>query len=87
MAESQRPRRKTREGRVISDSMQKTVVVAVERRVAHPVYRRIATRTTKHKAHDEESTCRVGDRVRIMETRPLSAGKCWRVIEILERAQ
>ena len=87
MADTERPRRKTREGRVVSDRMDKTIVVAVERRVAHPVYRRIATRTTKHKAHDEENTCRVGDRVRIMETRPLSAEKCWRVIEVLERAK
>jgi small subunit ribosomal protein S17 len=87
MADNDRPRRKVREGRVVSDRMDKTVVVAVERRVAHATYRRIATRTTKHKAHDSENACRIGDRVRIMETRPLSAEKSWRVIEILERAQ
>ena len=87
MADTGRDRRKVREGRVVSDRMDKTIVVAVERRVAHPIYRRIATRTTKLKAHDEQNTCHIGDRVRIMETRPLSAQKCWRVIEVLERAR
>ncbi|KPJ64706.1 30S ribosomal protein S17 [candidate division KD3-62 bacterium DG_56] len=87
MADKERARRKVREGRVVSDRMDKTVVVAVERRVAHARYRRVATRTTKYKAHDEQNSCHVGDWVRIMETRPLSAEKCWRIIEILDRAQ
>jgi small subunit ribosomal protein S17 len=79
--------RKTRVGIVVSDKMQKTVVVAVERRVPHPVYGKMVTRTTKFKAHDEENSSKVGDRVRIMETRPLSKDKRWRVIEIVERAR
>ncbi len=79
--------RKTRVGVVVSDKMQKTVVVAVERRVAHPVYGKMVTRTTKFKAHDEENSAKQGDRVRIMETRPLSKDKRWRVVEILERAR
>lgn len=87
MADTERARRKVREGRVVSDRMDKTVVVAVERRVAHPRYHRVATRTAKYKAHDQENACHIGDRVRIMETRPLSGQKCWRIIEILDRAQ
>jgi small subunit ribosomal protein S17 len=79
--------RKTRVGVVVSDKMQKTVVVAVERRVPHPVYGKMVTRTTKFKAHDEENASKVGDRVRIMETRPLSKDKRWRVVEIVERAR
>jgi small subunit ribosomal protein S17 len=79
--------RKTRLGVVVSDKMQKTVVVAVERRVPHPVYGKMVTRTTKFKAHDEENASKVGDRVRIMETRPLSKDKRWRVVEIVERAR
>jgi small subunit ribosomal protein S17 len=79
--------RKTRVGVVVSDKMQKTVVVAVERRVPHPVYGKMVTRTTKFKAHDEENASKVGDRVRIMETRPLSKDKRWRVVEIIERAR
>ena len=79
--------RKTRVGLVVSDKMQKTVVVAVERRVPHPVYGKMVTRTSKFKAHDEENTSKVGDRVRIMETRPLSKDKRWRVVEIVERAR
>jgi small subunit ribosomal protein S17 len=79
--------RKTRVGVVVSDKMQKTVVVAVERRVPHPVYGKMVTRTTRFKAHDEENASKVGDRVRIMETRPLSKDKRWRVVEIVERAR
>jgi small subunit ribosomal protein S17 len=79
--------RKTRLGVVVSDKMQKTVVVAVQRRVPHPVYGKMVTRTTKFKAHDEENSSKVGDRVRIMETRPLSKDKRWRVVEIVERAR
>jgi small subunit ribosomal protein S17 len=79
--------RKTRVGLVVSDKMQKTVVVAIERRVAHPVYGKMMLRTTKLKAHDEENSAKQGDRVRIMETRPLSKDKRWRVVEIVERAR
>ena len=79
--------RKTRVGVVVSDKMQKTVVVAIERRVAHPVYGKMVTRTTNLKAHDENNDAKTGDRVRIMETRPLSKDKRWRVIEIVERAR
>jgi len=79
--------RKTREGVVTSDKMQKTVVVTVERRVPHPVYGKMVTRSKKYKAHDEENSAKVGDRVRIMETRPLSKDKRWRVVEIVERAR
>jgi len=82
-----RGRRKVRQGRVVSDKMQKTVVVAIERRVPHPVYGKMVTRTKKYKAHDEENTAKVGDRVRIVETRPLSKDKRWRVVEIIERAR
>ena len=79
--------RKIREGLVVSDKMDKTVVVAVEDRVKHPLYGKIIRRTTKYKAHDESNACGVGDRVRLMETRPLSATKRWRVVEILEKAK
>lgn len=82
-----RGERKTRVGTVVSDRMQKTVVVAVERRVTHPLYRKQIVRTKKLHAHDEEGIARVGDRVRVMETRPLSKTKRWRVVEILERAE
>ena len=84
---SARGSRKTRVGVVVSDKMQKTVVVAVQRRVPHPVYGKMVTRTKKFKAHDEENSSKVGDRVRIMETRPLSKDKRWRVVEIVERAR
>ena len=83
----ERSRRKTREGLVVSDKMDKTVVVAVEDRVKHPLYGKVMRRTSKLKAHDEQNTCGIGDRVSIMETRPLSATKRWRVVEILERAK
>ena len=79
--------RKTREGLVVSDKMDKTVVVAVEDRVKHPLYGKVLRRTSKLKAHDEANEVGEGDRVRIMETRPLSATKRWRVIEILEKAK
>ena len=79
--------RKTRVGLVVSDKMQKTVVVAVDRRVPHPVYGKMVTRTTRLKAHDEENSAKQGDTVRIMETRPLSKDKRWRVVEIVERAR
>ena len=79
--------RKTREGLVVSDKMDKTVVVAVEDRVQHPLYKKTLRRTNKLKAHDEHNTCGVGDRVLLMETRPLSASKRWRVVEILEKAK
>ncbi len=74
-------------GRVISNKMNKTVVVAVERSVIHPVYRKILRRVTKLKAHDEQNTCHIGDRVRMVETRPISKDKHWRVIEVLEKGQ
>jgi small subunit ribosomal protein S17 len=86
-SEKARGSRKTRVGVVVSDKMQKTVVVAVERRVPHPMYGKMMTRTTRFKAHDEENSSKVGDRVRIMETRPLSKDKRWRVVEIVERAR
>jgi small subunit ribosomal protein S17 len=79
--------RKTRVGKVVSDKMQKTVVVQIERRVPHPVYGKMVTRTKKLKAHDEENTAKTGDTVRIAETRPLSKDKRWRVVEIVERAR
>jgi small subunit ribosomal protein S17 len=79
--------RKTREGLVVSDKMDKTVVVAVEDRVKHALYGKIIRRTSKLKAHDEQNACGVGDRVLLMETRPLSATKRWRVVEILEKAK
>jgi len=82
-----RTSRKTRVGLVVSDKMQKTVVVALERRVPHPIYGKMVTRTRKVKAHDEENSAKTGDKVRIMETRPLSKSKRWRVVEIVDRAR
>ena len=79
--------RKTREGMVVSDKMQKTIVVELEDRVKHPRYSKVIRRTTKVKAHDENGTAGVGDRVLLAETRPLSATKRWRLVSILERAQ
>ena len=79
--------RKVREGLVVSDKMDKTVVVAVEDRVQHPLYGKTMRRTSRLKAHDEQNSCGVGDRVKLMETRPLSASKRWRVVEILEKAK
>ena len=84
---TERGYRKTREGRVVSDKMDKTVVVAVEDRFKHPHYGKIVRRTSKLKAHDEANSAGVGDRVLLMETRPLSATKRWRVVEILEKAK
>jgi small subunit ribosomal protein S17 len=86
-ATDSRSTRKTRVGKVVSDKMQKTVVVVIERRVPHPVYGKMVTRTKKLKAHDEENTAKTGDTVRITETRPLSKDKRWRVVEIVERAR
>ena len=82
-----RGRRKVREGIVVSDKMDKTVVVQIEDRVKHPLYGKVMRRTSRLKAHDENNSCGVGDRVSLMETRPLSATKRWRVVEILERAK
>ena len=82
-----RSARKVREGLVVSDKMDKTVVVSVEDRVKHALYGKVLRRSTKLKAHDEQNDCGIGDRVRIMETRPLSATKRWRVVEILEKAK
>jgi len=79
--------RKVREGYVVSDKMDKTVVVEVEDRVKHPKYAKVIRRTRKYKAHDGDNACGVGDRVRLMETRPISATKRWRVTEILEKAK
>jgi len=83
----QRNLRKTRIGRVTSDKMDKTIVVAVESSVRHPLYNKIVKRTIKLKAHDEKNDCGIGDRVRVMETRPLSKEKRWRLVEILEKAK
>jgi len=86
-ARDARNARKVRTGTVVSDKMQKTVVVAIQRRVAHPVYGKMVTRTKRVKAHDEENSAKTGDTVRIMETRPLSKDKRWRVVDIVERAR
>jgi small subunit ribosomal protein S17 len=82
-----RTARKMRQGLVVSDKMDKTVVVAIERRVPHPVYGKMVTKTTRLKAHDEANSAKVGDTVRIVETRPLSKDKRWRLLEIVERAR
>ena len=79
--------RKTRVGVVSSDKMDKTVVVSIKDKVRHPLYGKIINRTVKYKAHDEENTCGVGDKVLIMETRPMSKDKRWRVVEIIEKAK
>ena len=83
----QRVLRKTRQGVVVSDKMDKTIVVAITTRVRHPLYGKIVKRTTKLKAHDEENACGIGDTVRVMETRPLSRDKRWRLVEIVEKAK
>lgn len=83
----ERALRRTRIGTVVSDKMDKTVVVTVERKVRHPLYGRIIRKTVKFKAHDEGNECRVGDKVRLMETRPLSKDKRWRVTEIVQKAR
>ncbi len=79
--------RKTRIGTVVSDKMDKTIVVAIADNVKHPLYKKIIKRTVKLKAHDEQNTCGIGDRVMVMETRPISKDKRWRVVEILEKAK
>ncbi|MBR0341142.1 MAG: 30S ribosomal protein S17 [Oscillospiraceae bacterium] len=79
--------RKTRIGRVVSDKMDKTIVVAIEDSYRHPLYKKIIRRTVKFKAHDENNECKVGDRVMIMETRPLSKDKRWRLVQIVEKAK
>ena len=79
--------RKVRTGKVVSDKMDKTIVVAVEEHVKHPLYKKIVKRTYKLKAHDENNECNVGDTVRVMETRPLSKDKRWRLVEIVEKAK
>jgi small subunit ribosomal protein S17 len=79
--------RKTRIGRVVSDKMDKTIVVSIETSVKHPLYKKIIKRTFRLKAHDEDNECTVGDRVRVMETRPLSKEKRWRLVEIVEKAK
>jgi small subunit ribosomal protein S17 len=84
---AERNARKSRVGLVVSDKMQKTVVVQIERRVPHPVYGKMVTRTKRLKAHDEQNAAKAGDTVRIVETRPLSKDKRWRVVEIVERAR
>ena len=84
---SERNLRKTRVGKVVSDKMNKTVVVAIEDNVKHPLYKKIIKNTIRLKAHDENNSCGVGDRVQIMETRPLSKDKRWRVVEIIEKAK
>ncbi len=85
--EAKRDGRKVREGLVVSDKADKTIVVAVSDRVKHPLYGKVMTQTSRLHAHDENNDCGVGDRVRIMETRPLSATKRWRLIEIIEKAR
>lgn len=84
---SDRNIRKTEVGKVVSDKMDKTIVVAVEDSVMHPIYKKIIKRTVRLKAHDENNECSVGDRVRVMETRPLSKDKRWRLVKILEKAK
>ncbi len=79
--------RKTRTGRVVSDKMDKTIVVAVENNVKHPLYNKVVKKTYKLKAHDENNECNIGDTVKVMETRPLSKDKRWRLVEIIEKAK
>ena len=79
--------RKTRVGKVVSDKMDKTIVVAIENRERHPLYKKTVKRTYKLKAHDEKNECHIGDTVKVMETRPLSKDKRWRLVEIVERAK
>ncbi|MGC1242492.1 MAG: 30S ribosomal protein S17 [Chryseosolibacter sp.] len=83
----ERNERKERIGKVVSNKMQKTITVAVDRKVKHPIYGKFVNRTTKFKAHDEQNTAGIGDTVRIMETRPLSKEKRWRLIEVVEKAK
>ena len=83
----ERNKRKVREGLVTSNKMDKTIVISVERRLKHPKYGKFLKRTTKMMAHDEKNDCNIGDKVRVMETRPLSKSKRWRLVEIIERAK
>jgi len=87
MSETRKSGRKTRVGKVVSDKMDKTIVVAVETRVPHPLYKKIIKRTYKLKAHDENNDCGSGDTVKVMETRPLSKDKRWRLVEVIEKAK
>ncbi len=87
MQETKKGNRKTRVGVVTSDKMDKTIVVSIHSRYAHPMYGKIVGYTKKFKAHDEENACGIGDTVRIMETRPLSKDKCWRLVEIISKAK
>ena len=82
-----RNERKVREGIVVSDKMEKTIVVAIETMILHPIYKKRVKRTTKFKAHDENNVAKIGDKVKIMETRPLSKDKNWRLVEVLEEAK
>lgn len=82
-----RGRRKTRIGLVTSNKMEKTITVSVERKVKHPIYGKFLKKTTKFMAHDEKNECSIGDIVKIMETRPLSKNKCWRLVEVLEKVK
>jgi len=84
---AERTLRKTRIGTVVSNKMDKTVTVAIERRVPHPIYKKYFKKTTKLMAHDEKKECRIGDKVKIMETRPLSKNKRWRLVQIVEKAK
>lgn len=84
---SERALRKTRVGKVVSDKMDKTIVVAIEDSVQHPLYKKVMKRTYKLKAHDENNECCVGDKVKVMETRPLSKDKRWRLVEVVEKAK
>jgi len=85
--EEKRNNRKVREGLVTSNKMEKSIVVSVERKLKHPKYGKFLKRTTKLMAHDEKKECNIGDKVKVMETRPLSKNKCWRLVEIIERAK
>ncbi|MEG2003201.1 MAG: 30S ribosomal protein S17 [Clostridia bacterium] len=87
MATETRALRKTRMGLVVSDKMDKTIVVAIKDSVKHPLYKKIIKRTVKFKAHDEKNECKIGDKVEIMETRPISKDKNWRLVEIIEKAK
>jgi small subunit ribosomal protein S17 len=87
MTQEVRSLRKTRVGTVVSNKMEKTITVAIERRVAHPIYKKYFKKTTKLMAHDEKNECAIGDVVKIMETRPLSKSKRWRLVEIVEKAK
>ncbi len=86
-SENKRNMRKTRVGKVVSNKMDKTIVVAIEDNVRHPLYKKIIKRTVKLKAHDENNECNIGDRVEVMETRPLSKEKRWRLVQIIEKAK